>query len=137
MSPAKKVETESTPPANPAEQPTKTDPSQASPAGTADRTPEEIRADIEGAREELGETVAALAEKTDVKAQARRRVDEAKATVREKVAGARTRATDATPDSASAAADQAAQAARRNPIPAAAIGALVLGLLIGWLIGKR
>jgi hypothetical protein len=37
-----------------------------------------LRADIERERRELGETVAALAEKADVKAQAHRKVEETK-----------------------------------------------------------
>ena len=43
------------------------------------RSPEEIQAEIEATREELGETVAEIAEKTDVKKQAKRKVNEAKA----------------------------------------------------------
>jgi hypothetical protein len=35
-----------------------------------ERSPEQIRADIDRTREELGDTVEALAEKTDVKARA-------------------------------------------------------------------
>lgn len=42
--------------------------------GTDD--PEEIRDDIEQARDELGETVAALAEKTDIKQHAQRMAQE-------------------------------------------------------------
>ena len=42
------------------------------------RTPEEIEAEIEATREELGETVSALAEKADVKGQAQRKVEETK-----------------------------------------------------------
>ena len=38
--------------------------------------PSALRADIERERRELGETVAALAEKTDVKSQAQRRITE-------------------------------------------------------------
>jgi uncharacterized protein (TIGR03382 family) len=41
-------------------------------AEQATRSPEEIEAEIEASREELGETVSALAEKTDVKRQAQR-----------------------------------------------------------------
>ena len=52
------------------------------------RTPEEIEADIERTRRDMGDTVAAVAEKADVKAQAKLKVDEAKARVKEKV-GAR------------------------------------------------
>ena len=46
--------------------------------------PEAIRDDIERTREDLGDTVAALAEKTDVKARARDKVTE----VREALHGA-------------------------------------------------
>lgn len=45
-----------------------------SPAGGSDkdaRTPEEIRSDIDQTREELGETVAAVAGKADLKKQAK------------------------------------------------------------------
>ena len=40
------------------------------------QSPSEIRADIERERRELGETVAALAEKADVKGQAQRKISE-------------------------------------------------------------
>ena len=40
------------------------------------RTPEEIEAEIEATREELGETASALAEKADVKGQAQRKVEQ-------------------------------------------------------------
>jgi F0F1-type ATP synthase assembly protein I len=43
------------------------------------RAPEEIREEIEETREELGDTVAAVTEKTDVKKQAQAKVDEVKA----------------------------------------------------------
>jgi uncharacterized protein (TIGR03382 family) len=43
------------------------------------RTPEQIEAEIEATREELGETVSALAEKTDIKGQAQHRLEETKA----------------------------------------------------------
>lgn len=113
-----------------------------------ERSPEQIRAEIESTREELGDTVAALAEKADVKAQAKKKVDETKAQVKEKVTGATEdakakaqqfggKAQGATPESAGVAADQAKQAVQENPVPAAAVGALVFGFLIGWLLGKR
>jgi hypothetical protein len=60
------------------------------------RGPGEIREDIEQTREELGETVEALAAKTDVKAQARAKVQETKQraldtvdTVKDRVGGAK------------------------------------------------
>jgi ElaB/YqjD/DUF883 family membrane-anchored ribosome-binding protein len=49
----------------------------------ADPTPAEIRAEIDETREELGDTVEALAEKTDVKAQAKAKADQAQALVKE------------------------------------------------------
>jgi MYXO-CTERM domain-containing protein len=49
----------------------------------AERTPAEIEAEIERTREELGDTVAALAEKTDVKKQASEKAEQAKQSVRD------------------------------------------------------
>ncbi|WP_309081659.1 DUF3618 domain-containing protein [Zhihengliuella sp.] len=60
-------------------------------AGTArpepdkDATPEEIEADIERTRHEVGETVEALSRKLDVKSRARHQVDETKERVAERV----------------------------------------------------
>lgn len=45
----------------------------------AEKSPEEIRVEIEQTREQLGETVAAVAEKTDVKHQAQAKVEDVKA----------------------------------------------------------
>jgi ElaB/YqjD/DUF883 family membrane-anchored ribosome-binding protein len=59
------------------------DPSTGSPQVTETRDPEEIREEIESRRQELGETVAALAEKADVKAKAKDKVEDAKQSVRE------------------------------------------------------
>ena len=56
------------------------------------RGPEEIRADIEQTREELGDTVEALAAKTDVKARSRAKVDDAKDQAKAKVDEAKQRA---------------------------------------------
>ena len=46
---------------------------------TEQRTPEQIEADIERTRREMGDTVAAVAEKADVKGQAKAKVEDAKA----------------------------------------------------------
>jgi len=69
------------------------------------RTPDEIRADIEQTRAEVGDTVEALAAKTDVKGRAQERVNEVKAQMPEKV--------------------------RQNPLPLIGAGALLLAFLIG------
>lgn len=113
-------------------------------AGEADttsaeqRSPEEIRRDIEATREELGETVEALAAKADVKAQAKERVDSVKEQAREKVdelkgkAGEVTgKAQAATPDDVAAQAGAVREKARENPLPFAVGGALVVGFLLG------
>jgi ElaB/YqjD/DUF883 family membrane-anchored ribosome-binding protein len=123
------------------------------------RSPEAIQADIETTREELGETVAEIADKTDVKKQAKRKVAETKAKASAKAdevkqkAGARKEAAtakvrEAAPESAQEGAQQATQAAqqvaaqatqtaRENPVPTAAIGAFAGGLAIGWILGRR
>jgi ElaB/YqjD/DUF883 family membrane-anchored ribosome-binding protein len=87
--------------------------------------PEELRREIEQTREELGDTVEALSDKADVKGQ-----------IKEKIAGARERATDATPDDAKEAALLVKGQAEERPLPAIA-AALLVGALLGWLIGRR
>ena len=54
--------------------------------GAEDRTPEQVQAEIDQTRAELGDTVEALVAKTDVKAQAKAAVNDAKATVADKAA---------------------------------------------------
>ena len=83
------------------------------------RSPEEIRADIQETREGLGDTVEQLAAKTDVKGQAKAKVE----SVKEKVSGA-------TPSSVT-------DTAGSNPVPTAAIAAFVGGLLVGIVIARR
>lgn len=81
-----------------------------------ERSPEQIRAEIDKTRAELGDTVEALAEKTDVKARAKAKAEEVKARVQA-----------AAPES-----PQEAQAlVRSNPKPFA-IAAAVLLLFLIW-----
>jgi len=116
------------------------------------RTPDEIRSEIDQTREELAETAAALAYKTDVKARAHDRVDEIKSTVTERVDGiketvtgrageVKDAATEATPqgaaDAVSSAATSATETARRNPLPVAVIAAALAGLALGYVIARR
>jgi len=111
-------------------------------ADDQERTPEQVREEIEQTRADLGETVASLAEKTDVKSQAKQAVNEAKQTVTGKVTEVKqtvvgrkdvliSSAREATPESASDAGQRAAAVARENQLPLAAFGAFVLGVLIG------
>jgi ElaB/YqjD/DUF883 family membrane-anchored ribosome-binding protein len=92
---------------------------------------EQIREEIEATREELGDTIEALAEKTDVKAQARQKAEETKASITEKKDDLLGKAREASPESAVSAANQASQKARENPLPIAAVGAFALGFVLG------
>lgn len=96
--------------------------------------PLSIRQEIEATREELGETVEALAAKTDVTGQAKRKLDETKAAVSEKADGVFGKAREATPDTAAGMLNQILHTARRHPLPLIA-AALLAGLLIGHRSG--
>jgi ElaB/YqjD/DUF883 family membrane-anchored ribosome-binding protein len=106
-------------------------------AADAAQDPQELRREIEHTREELGDTVAALAEKTDVKAQARHKVDDVKETASSKKDELVSKAREVTPASAQQGIHSAADAARRNPLPAGIAAALATGVLIGYLVGRR
>jgi len=101
------------------------------------KSPAELRREIEQTRGELGDTVQALAEKTDVKAHARDRIAAVKDTAREKKNEFVSKAKHATPDSASAGAQRVASRIQGKPMPVAAGGAFAAGLLLGWLLGRR
>lgn len=101
------------------------------------RTPEQIRSDIEHTREELADTAAALAHKADVKARAKDRVDEIKTNVTGRAHELKDTAAQKAPDSAGGAAQAVTTTAKQNPIPTAAVAAAVLGFAIGYLIAKR
>jgi hypothetical protein len=93
--------------------------------------PAELREEIAHTREELGETVEALAAKTDITGQAKRKLHETKATVSEKADEVIGKVKGATPEAAAAAAGQATAKAQRNPVPVALIGAFAAGFLLG------
>lgn len=97
----------------------------------SERTPEQIQAEIEATREQLGDTVAAVAEKADVKNQARQRVDEAKQTMQAKREQLIGKAKQNTPDSAGVGIEQVRSKAQENPLPLVIGGALVVGFLLG------
>lgn len=103
------------------------------PSVTGAREPDEIRGEIEATRRELGDTIEALSEKTDVRSQARHRVGEAKATIVEKKDELLVKARELSPDTAVSAASQASETARQNPMPFALMGAFALGFLLGRL----
>jgi hypothetical protein len=112
------------------------------------RDPEEIEQEIEQTREELGDTVAAVTDKADVKKQAKAKVSGAKKKAAEKkdaakqkaadtTQQAKTKATEATPESAGAGMQQAQQIARDNPVPVMVGLAAFGGFLVGWVAGRR
>jgi hypothetical protein len=82
------------------------------------RSPEEIRRDIEATRGELGDTVEALAAKADVKAQAKDKADELKQKV-----------SDVTPAGVQ-------EKVQQNPLPFAVGGALLFGFLLGTVSAR-
>jgi hypothetical protein len=79
------------------------------------RSPEQIRADIERTRRDLGDTAAALAQKADVKARAHDKVEGVKQSL------TLVPATDHV---------------KRHPLPSAAIGAFVIGFALGRLTAR-
>jgi hypothetical protein len=81
------------------------------------KTPDEIRRDIEQTRAELGDTVEAIAYKTDVKSRAQERVAYVKTTAQERVAVAK-------------------ESAQRNPMPFAVGGALLAAFVL-WRLSSR
>jgi len=110
--------------------------------GLQQRSPEEIRHDIDETRGELGETVEALAEKADFKGQAQQKVKEVKQTAQQKVEEVKQTAQQkreefagkvkaASPETATAGAQRLAARARENPVPLAIAGALITGYLVG------
>lgn len=112
------------------------------------QSPEQIRAEIERTQQELGDTVEALARKTDVKAQASARIDAAKDSIQETVHGTResvsetkdefvSKVKQATPASAGAGAQQISATVHDKPLPFATAGAFLAGGLLGWLVGRR
>jgi ElaB/YqjD/DUF883 family membrane-anchored ribosome-binding protein len=104
---------------------------------TDQRDPQQIQQEIETTRAELGETVAALAQKADVKAQARQKLQQTRATVTATTDRALTRAREASPDSAGSAAARLSQRLKENPLPIAALAAFAVGFLAGRLAKRE
>ena len=99
--------------------------------------PEEIRAQIEQTRQELGDTVSALSAKTDVKAQANERIEETKAALGEKRDQMIGKAREISPDSAMSAASSGRRKVGENPLPVAVAAAFAAGLITGRVLAHR
>jgi uncharacterized protein DUF3618 len=98
-------------------------------AGEADEA--QLRRDIAQTREELGDTVAALVEKTDVKTRAKEKVQDVKQTALRKKSELAGKAQSTGPDGAGAQAERLTTVVRENPVPAYVAGALAVGYLLG------
>jgi len=93
------------------------------------RSPDQIEADIERTRRDMGDTVAAVAEKADVKTQAKLKVEEAKARVKEKVGSA-------APESAGDGAGKVGKAASEHRRELVIGGAVLVAFLLGRASGR-
>jgi Protein of unknown function (DUF3618) len=100
------------------------------------REPLEIRRDIEATRSELGDTVEALAHKTDVKAQAQRKVADVRQSLDRKRSELVGKARRSTPDSAGSTASTVTRKARDNPMALAVAGAFAAGVILGWIANR-
>jgi ElaB/YqjD/DUF883 family membrane-anchored ribosome-binding protein len=105
-----------------------------------EKSPEQLRAEIEDVREDLGDTAAALAAKTDVKARAREKVGEVKSSAAEKKEQWASKLRKETPAGETAAPSRGSSAvaqirtrAQQNPVLTAGLGALIGGFLLGRL----
>jgi ElaB/YqjD/DUF883 family membrane-anchored ribosome-binding protein len=95
--------------------------------------PQQIETEIEQTREELGETVAALAEKANVKKQAKQKLDETKDKAREvgtQTAASARQGLEDMPNWASDARSRATAAVREHPVAVAGVAGMLLLLLI-------
>ncbi|MCT9929320.1 DUF3618 domain-containing protein [Planotetraspora sp. A-T 1434] len=129
-------------------------PDPAHPADSADELTE-VRQDIARTREDLGDTIDALAAKADVKTRAQEKVEGTKIMAKEKAAEVvervreatpdtvkdaadkvAERVRDVTPDTVKDAADKVAEQARRRPAVAIAAGAVAL-LVVRTLLRRK
>jgi ElaB/YqjD/DUF883 family membrane-anchored ribosome-binding protein len=104
------------------------------------RSPEEIREDIEETREELGDTAAAVAQKADVKKQAKAKVEAAKEmasakadSVKQAATAKRDEVAEKAPDSAGAAVQRVQRFRQEKPAALAIGGAFIAGFVLGKL----
>jgi hypothetical protein len=97
----------------------------------------QLREEIQQTRQDLGDTVEALTEKTDVKAQAKDRLSSVKDTAQKEKDEFVATAREAAPDSATTGAQQLTATVQRKPVPFAAGGAFAAGVVVGWLLGRR
>lgn len=97
----------------------------------------EIREQIAQEREELGETVKALAQKADIKGRVQKKASESAEHVQHKASEVVHKAHDATPDPVLAGVQSASEKVRQKPVPVlAAVVLLVVGAIVGWRLRR-
>jgi hypothetical protein len=99
-------------------------PEDAEPAQPEPSEKEEIRAEIEHTREDLGETISALSAKTDVKAQASAKADELKQRAQDTGDQVKQRANDVT------------ERVKRRPAPVI-VGGIAVLVILGMVRRRR
>ena len=99
------------------------------------RSPEEIQAEIEQTRQELGETVDALSARLDVKTRAREKVAASRQQATDQWQHARERARDTVAQGKDAATDE--HGSLKPAVPAAAGAAALVAVAIGILVWRR
>jgi hypothetical protein len=115
-----------------------TDPSTPRPEPGPDASVDELQADIEATRAELGETVEALSAKADIPGRAKQKVADTQATVTEKATHAKDAVAEKTHAAQSAARDAVTDdtgslkpAVKRGlPVAAVVAGLVVIGVLV-------
>lgn len=97
--------------------------------------PSQIRQEIEETRAEMGDTVDALAYKTDVKTRVKESIADKRERLVEQVQGTKDRVGEATPDGGQVkeGAQQAVGIAQENPI-GLAVGGVAAGFLVGMML---
>jgi ElaB/YqjD/DUF883 family membrane-anchored ribosome-binding protein len=112
------------------------DPGAAGTPVTTAKDPEQIREEIEATRQDLGDTVAALAAKADVKTRVRDRIEHGKKSASHKRDELLGKAREASPEDAVVIAEQASRKVQRNPVPVVAVGAFAVGFALGRIIKR-
>jgi hypothetical protein len=113
--------------------PAMTDPDPGKPEPGPDASVDDIQADIEAARNELGQTVEALSAKLDVKQQAKQKVDDTKGLIVDKAQTVRSKSSDVGSRVVDVATDD--EGSVRPVVPVAAVALIVV--IVGVVIWKR
>src|ERR1700709_2378460 len=91
---------------------------------------EDIQADIEATRSELGQTVEALSAKLDVKHQAKQKVDDTKELITHRAQDVRSKGSEVGSRGANAATDDKGSIRPAVPVAALALVAVIVGVVI-------